>query len=189
MKKLAILMVLAMEIAVGGCGSGKTTSNVVNTSTTGNWEAQFTVQSGTFSQASLLDFVTTFSVTNNGPLDISALSFFNDGSCFSTTKNANGVGGNASFTTNTATGQVTGNLNLTVTSNTTGSVLSLMSLPDGLTGTSNGTTTTTGTLTNGTVVGTFTLTPGASASSCTGTGTFIMCQDPNSQGVCVAPAQ
>jgi hypothetical protein len=160
----------------------------VNTSTTGNWEAQFTVQSGTVSQASLLNFVTTFSVTNSGPLDISALSFFNDGTCFSTLKDTNGVGGNASFTTNTTTGQVTGNLNLTVTSNTTGSILTLTSLPDGLTGTSNGTTTTTGTLSNGVVVGNFTLAPGANASSCTGAGTFIMCQDPNSQGVCVAPA-
>ncbi len=188
MKKLAILILLAMEIVVCGCGSGNTTNNYVNTATSGNWEAQFTVGSGSFSQASLLSFVTTFSVTNNGPLGDPLLSFFNDGACFSTTKDANSVAGNASFTTDTTTGQVTGSLNLTVTSNTTGSVLTLTSLPDGLTGTSNGTTTTTGTLSNGVVVGTFLLTPGANASSCTGGGTFIMCQDPNSQGVCVAPS-
>jgi len=90
----------------------------------------------------------------------------------------------ASFTTNTATGQVIGNLNMTVTSTTNSSVLTLTSNPNGLTGTSSGTLTTTGVLSNGVVVGTWTL-KNSTDSACNspaqgtnGTGfTFIMCQN------------
>ncbi|PYX52464.1 MAG: hypothetical protein DMG79_00590, partial [Acidobacteria bacterium] len=72
MKKLAFLVLLALELAVSGCGNS-TNSNTTNTSTSGNWEVQFT---GGTEEASKLNFVTTFSVTNTGPLDITAFSFF-----------------------------------------------------------------------------------------------------------------
>ena len=169
MKKLAILLGLALELAVCGCGNNKPNS-VTNTSTSGNWEAQLIDGTG---QASLLNFVVAFSVTNNGPLDITGFGFFNQGSCFDTGLNKQTENGNASFTTDT-TGHVTGTLDLTVNSSSTGSVLKLTGQ---LTGTSNGTTTTTGTLSNGVVVGTWSLSAGqGSASSCTGSGTFVMCQ-------------
>lgn len=173
MKKVAILLALAMELAVLGCGTN-VPSTVTNTSTTGNWEAQLINATG---QASLLNFVVGFNVLNSGPLNVTGFAFFNQGACFSLGANANKQAGNASFTTNISTGQVTGTLSLTVTSNTNGNVLELTSLKDGLTGISNGTTTTLGTLSNGVVVGTWTLKPDPKATGCASqTGTFLMCQ-------------
>lgn len=172
MKKLALVVLLALEIAVCGCGATNNNSTTTNTQATGNWEAQMT---GGTDQASLLNFVTTFKVTNSGPLDITGFGFFNAGACFTTGTNAETVTGNASFTT-ASTNTVTGTLNLTITSSTNGSVLTLS--PGTLTGTSNGTTTTTGSLSNGVVVGTWTLTPGNGATGCnSGSGTYLLCQD------------
>jgi hypothetical protein len=180
MKKLAMALGLAM--AVCGCGNNKP-NTVTNTSTTGNWEAQLVSNNG--GQGSLLNFVVAFSVTNSGPLDITGFGFFNQGSCFQTGLNQQKESGSASFTTDT-TGHVTGTLNLTITSSTTGSVLTLTSNDNGLTGTSNGTTTTTGTLSNGVVIGTWTLSPGNSGGSdCTGSGTFLMCEGTST---CTPPA-
>ena len=177
MRRLAILVLLALEFAVCGCANN-TPSTVTNTSTTGNWEAQLINPSG--GQASLLNFVVSFNVTNSGPLDITGFGFFNDNTCFAKDFNTQKESGNASFTTDSA-GHVTGTLSLKITSSTTGSVLTLTSNPDGLTGTSNGTTTTTGTLSNGVVVGTWTLTPGGTAKGCNAVNapdaTFVMCQN------------
>ena len=179
MRRLAILVLLALEFAVGGCANN-TPSTVTNTSTTGNWEAQLINPSG--GQASLLNFVVAFNVTNSGPLDITGFGFFNENTCFAKDFNSQTESGTASFKTDSA-GHVTGTLSLKITSTTTGSVLTLTSNPDGLTGTSNGTTSTTGTLSNGVVVGTWTLTPGANATAngCnavnTPDATFVMCQN------------
>jgi len=172
MKKLALVALLALELAVSGCGTSGTPSDTTNTQATGNWEAQMT---GGTDQASLLNFVTTFTVTNSGPLDITGFGFFNAGACFATGTDAENVTGNATFTTS-STNSVTGTLTLTVTSSTNGSVLTLNQ--GTLTGTSNGTTSTTGTLSNGVVVGTWTLAPGNGATGCnSGTGSYILCQD------------
>ncbi len=169
MKKL-LLLVLALELVVCGCG-GKNTTTTASTSTSGNWEAQLT---GGTEQASLVNFVVAFSVTNSGPLDITGFSFINDGACFATGVNSESETGSASFTT-ASTGAVTGTLNLAVTGlNPAGNVLTLTGA---LTGTSNGTTTTTGTLTNGVVVGTWMLSGGAGDPSCTGSGSFVMCEN------------
>ena len=174
MKKLALAALLAVELAICGCGSSNNTSNTTNTQATGNWEAQLT---GGTDQAALLNFVTSFTVTNSGPLDMTGFGFFNAGSCFATGTNAETVSGNADFTTS-STNSVTGTLDLTITSSTNGNVLKLSG---NLTGTSNGTTSTTGTLSNGVVVGTWTLS--TSDPKCTGVPTgataFIMCQDKN----------
>jgi hypothetical protein len=171
MKKLAILVMLAVELAVCGCANN-TPSTVTNTSTTGNWEAQLISNNG--GQGSLLNFVVGFNVTNSGPLNITNFAIFNQGACFAPGLTGETESGTATFTTD-ATGNVNGTLELTVTSSTTGSVLSLTGQ---LTGTSNGTTTTTGTLSNGEVIGSWTLKPGQSSSSsdCTGGGSFVMCQ-------------
>ena len=185
MKKVALLM-LALELAVCGCGSNNP-STTTTTQATGSWEAQLT---GGTEQASRLNFVTAFTVTPNAagtaePLDITGFGFFNDGACFAT--DVNGVTeenetGTATITTNTGTDQVTGTLTLTVQSiSPPGNTLTLTG---NLTGTSNGTTTTTGTLTNGVVEGTWTLTGGAGDPSCTGGGSFLMCQG---QRTCTPP--
>jgi hypothetical protein len=178
MTKLA-LIVLALELAVCGCGNS-TPSATNNTQTTGNWEAFLT---GGTDQASLLNFVVAFNVTNTGPLDFTGFSFFNQGACF-----ANGINDetqNGSATLNTASaGTVTGTLLMNVISTTNGNALALTGT---LTGNSNGTTTTTGNLTNGVVVGQWTLTGEAGDPSCNVTnGTFVMCQNP-SGGTCPAP--
>lgn len=181
MKKLAVLMVLALELAVCGCGTTPP-STVTNTQTIGNWEAQMIGGTGAASQ---LNFVTSFNVTNGGPLSDVAVGFYNAGACFATGENVQNGSGTASFTTNQSTEQVTGSLTFMVTSIIpSGNVLTLTSYPDGLTGTSNGTSSTTGTLTNGIVVGTWTLT---GSSSCTANGTFTMCQTVGSNGVCPPP--
>lgn len=174
MKKLALVALLALELVVCGCGTSGAPPTTTNTQATGNWEAQLT---GGTDQASLLNFVTTFTVTNSGPLSVTGFGFFNAGSCFATGTNAETVSGNASFTTS-STNTVTGTLTLTVTSSTNGSVLTLGTpTPATLTGTSNGTTTTTGTLSNGVVVGQWSLSPGSGATGCNaGSGNFIMCQ-------------
>lgn len=171
MKKFAFLAMLALELAMCGCGTSSNSSTTTNTEATGNWEAQLT---GGTEQTSLMNFVTTFTVTNSGPLNITGFGFFNSGACFTTGANAETVTGNATFTT-TSTNSVTGTLNLTVTSATTGAVLTLQ--PGTLTGTSNGTTTTTGTLSNGVVIGNWNLTAGSN-SQCSGSmqGSYILCQ-------------
>ena len=173
MKKFALMVLLALEMAVCGCGNS-TNSNTTNTEAKGNWEAQLT---GGTDQAALLNFVTAFTVTNSGPLDITGFGFFNSGGCFATGTTAETESGTASFTTS-STNTVNGTLDLTITSATNGNVLTLNGT---LTGTSNGTTTTTGTLSNGVVVGTWSVQ--TSDPNCTGVpnsatpGTFIMCQD------------
>lgn len=174
MKKL-VLIVLALELAVCGCGNN-TRQTTVTTSTSGNWEAQMI---GGIGPASQLNFVTSFNVTSTTgftpqPLDITGFGFFNDGACFTTGNDAETETGTATLNT-AGSGAVTGGLTFTVNSTTIpGNVLTLTSV-DGLTGTSNGTTSSTGTLSNGIVVGTWKL-ASSSNSSCAGSGTFIMCQ-------------
>ena len=181
MKKLAILALLALELAVCGCGKSPP-KNSTTTTAGGNWEA---LLSGGKGAASELNFVTTFTVTdttgaNNQPLKITGFSFFNAGACFANGASASTETGNATLNTS-ATNQVTGTLSFTVTS-PAGNVLSLSG---NLTGTSNGTTTTTGTLSSGVVSGTWTLTGGQGDASCSvPQGTFIMCQGANT---CTVP--
>ncbi len=177
MKKLAILIVLALEIAVCGCGASKNANTEVNTTTSGNWEAQLV---GGTQQAALMDFVVTFSVTNSGPLDITGFSFFNSGACFGNDIHSTTQSGTANFTT-AGTGNVTGTLNLTIKSTTSANTITMTG---NLTGTSNATSGTLGTLSNGVVNGTWQLTGGAGDPSCSGTGTFLMCQGSNT---CTAP--
>lgn len=176
MKKLALLFVLALELAVGGCGTSPNTSTTTFTSTNGLWEAVLLNGTG---QASLLNFIVTFAVNTTGPLDITQFAFFNQGSCFNVGLNQTSESG--TMTLNTANnGQVTGTFTLTIRSATNGTVLKLFN--GTVTGTSNGTTTTTGTLSNGMVTGNWSLTPGSSADkSCNSVpdsagATFVMCQ-------------
>ena len=192
MKKLALLLVLAVELAVCGCGNPPI-KTVVTTNTSGNWEAQLFSNNAPVSD---LNFVTSFNITNttnttvsNEPLDITGFGFFNSGPCFDTGLTSETEVGTATLNTNNA-GQVTGSLTFTITSTTIpGNVLTLTTSPNGaLTGISNGTTTTTGTLSKGVVVGTWTLK--SSNSSCNNSNpnnpnTFLMCQG---AATCTPPA-
>ena len=186
MKKLAILLAIALELAVSGCGNSTPTSTITTTASNASWEAQLTGGTG---QASLLNFVVTFSVNTTGPLDVTGFSFFNQGSCFTTTANSQTVSGTTTLTT-TATDTVTGPFTLTIKSNSNSNALALTGT---VTGTSSGTTTTIGNLSNGVVVGTWTL--NSSDSNCTGggstppSGTFVMCQGAATCSVTSAAAE
>jgi hypothetical protein len=176
MKRLFFLVPLAMAFAIVSCSTTPPSNNNLTTSTSGNWEARLTGGTG---QESLLDFVVTFSVTDtsttqpNEPLDITALSFYNQGACFALGDDEESETGTVTLNT-ASTGQVTGTMNLNIGSASNGT---LLQLNGNVTGTSNSTTTTTGTLSDGVVSGTWTLTPGATATGCSAaTGDFLMCQ-------------
>ena len=173
MKKLAILALLALAAIISSCAhSPKTT---ITTTAGGEWEATLTGGTGSTSE---LNFVTGFNVTDttgisNEPLDITSFGFFNAGSCFTNGLDQSTQTGEATLVTN-ANGQVSGSLSFKIVSSTSSSVLTLNSTPSGgVSGTSNGTTTTTGTLSNGIVWGTWQLNGGA---GCQGQGNFTMCQ-------------
>lgn len=174
MKKLVVfLVVTGLGAALLACGNNTRTNNITTT-TNGNWEAGF---SGGTGPTSLLGFVVQFSVTDttghaNEPLDITNFAFYNAGGCFATGKNEETESGTATLTT-ASSGQVTGTLDMVVKSDATGAALTLTG---NLTGTSNGTTTTTGTLSDGVAWGNWTLTPGSGPSTCSAGGTYIMCQ-------------
>jgi hypothetical protein len=172
LKILAILMLLALELAVCGCGT-TSPSTEQNTTTSGNWEVQFT-GSPTLGPvpASQLNFITAFNLTDSGPLDVTGFGFFNSGSCFTNGTDASTEAGTATLTA-TSTSQITGTLTFTVTSATTPSVLSMTN--GTLTGTTNGTVGVTGTLSNGVVTGDWALS-NPSDPTCNGGGTFLMCQ-------------
>jgi hypothetical protein len=184
MKKLAFLTLLALAVAISSCGNG-TPTNTTTTQTSGNWLAQLTGGKG---DASELNFVTAFSVSGaNGtsePLDITGFGFINNGACFASGLDNEHLTGSATISTG-STGQVNGTMTYTVVSITPSG--NTLSLTGNLTGTSNGTTTTIGTLSNGIVQGTWTLMGGAGDASCGNQGgNFLMCQSPVS-GVCPVP--
>lgn len=168
MKKMALLALVALEICVCACGNNPPTSTIITQSGNSKWEAVLNDGQG---QDSLLDFVTAFSVgENGGTLDVTYVGFFNQSACVSSAYSGSG---SAVLTTNSSD-QVTGTLTFTVTS-----ANSTLTLNGNLNGTSSGSTSTTGNLTNGVVSGTWTLT--SSDTSCvpsgtTPTGTFLMCQ-------------
>lgn len=176
MKKLAIPVLLVAAAVLFGCNVPRT--DISSTSTSGNWEARLT---GGTQEASLLNFTTAFNVVNGGPLSITGFSFINQGACFATGLSTESESGNASFVTS-SNGQVTGTFTMTVSAVPAGNSLVLNG---NLTGTSNGTTTSVGTLSNGVVVGTWTLTGGNGDASCAGTGNFVMCQGAST---CTPPA-
>jgi len=174
MKTAAFLVLLALAVVVASCGTGKPTTTVENT-VNGNWEAQLAGGTGPASQ---LDFIIQFNVTNvNGstePIDFTGFSFINDqaasGSCFPSGQT---VSGNATITV-LSTNQVQGTMAITVSGAASTSTLTLTGT--NVYGTANGTPGTIGTLTNGVVTGTWSLTGSCVGSGTTASGTFTMCQ-------------
>ncbi len=174
MKKVAILTLLALAAAVLSCGT-RTPTTTVETTTSGNWEAQLV---GGIGPASQLNFVTQFTLTNvNGVSETftpTGFSFINLGPCF---VSANSTTGTASLNTNSAN-QVTGSMTYTVASGTpAGNTLTLTTgTSGGISGTASGTQGTVLVMTNGVVWGGWTLSTTNSSSGCAGSGTFLMCQ-------------
>jgi len=185
MKKVAILTLLALltlAAALSSCGT-RTPTTTVQTTTSGNWEAQLV---GGIGPASQLNFVTQFTLDNNNgvsePFTPTGFSFINAGPCFVTDNTPSGT---ASLNTNSAN-QVTGSMTFIATSLTpTGSTLTLTTgTSGGISGTATGTPGTVLIMTNGVVWGTWNLTSTNSSSGCSGTGTFLMCQ---SAATCTIP--
>jgi hypothetical protein len=163
MKSIAILSLVALALVVLGCGA----TNTLTTNVSGTWEATLTSTSG--GNSNTLSFITTFSLNLNGSLNVTNFTFLNTGGCF--VSNTLPVG--TAVLTTSGTNQVTGPFNFTVASSNPGG--NTLTLSGTLTGTSNGTTTTVGTLSNGVVKGGWTLSNSSDA-DCTGSGSFTMCQ-------------
>lgn len=173
MKKFLILTLLALELAVCGCGNTTPSSTITTETPNSTWEAQLTGGTG---PASGLSFTTAFSSSNYSTLDITNFFFINTGPCFGANVGDSTVAGAVTLTTN-STDQVSGSLGFAVTSVTpAGNILTLTST--GLSGTSNGTDLSIGTLSNGVVWGNWTLTGGQGDPGCAGSGNFVMCQGP-----------
>jgi hypothetical protein len=179
MKKLGIIVLLALAMLLANCGS-RTVSQQNLTGTGGNWEAEFTGGTG---NAALLAFTTQFNTGfGGGPFNIYFLSFINTNPCFATVTKTSG---SATLVTNGAD-VVTGSLSYTVIGSSASSAgsspytstLTLTANPNldegELTGTASGSSGNTA-LEDGVAYGDWTLT--SSNSACTGAGTFIMCQE------------
>ena len=178
MRKLAFLPLLALAGLITSCGSNTIQPTPTSTAS-GNWEAQLTGGSGPATGLSfLINFY--FSTTNgnaSGPITVNDFSFINANTCF---PSISGVSGSAQLTNNTNTNQITGTMTLTIKS-ASGSTLTLTANPPvgEVLGTSSG-----GTISNGAVNGTWTLTNATSGSPCIAGGisstvqpSFIMCQN------------
>ncbi|HUO24726.1 MAG TPA: hypothetical protein VMU61_03610 [Candidatus Aquilonibacter sp.] len=153
MKQLAVVVLLALELAVLGCGSS-TPTNTAPTAASGTWQAVLVGGSG---EASTLNFVTTFSVNGDSSLDVTGIQFITVGPCFGAGSTAGG-----SLSVSNSTGVVTGPFSFSVQSGT-GNTLTLA-------GTENGTV----------ITGTWTLNGSGgcddSDSTTQPSRTFTMCQ-------------
>lgn len=156
MKEVALLLLVALML--NGCGSSSPTTQ---TAASGVWSADL---SGGIGPASGFSFTTQFTVNSNGSLNITNFQFLTEGTCFPITGGTQS--GSMVLPPNTTTTAVTGPFTYTVQSG--GNTLSL-------TGTVTGTITTTSTtLTGGSVTGTWSLTGGT---GCNVTGqAFTMTQ-------------
>jgi len=159
MKEVAILLLVALML--NGCGSSQTAAQAAEG---GGWAA---VMSGGESTSSGFSFNTQFTVGSNGALSISSFELLNQDTCFGTSIPASG--GTLDVTYNSAD-QVTGTFSFTITS-AAGDVVTLTS--SSVTGTVN---TNGNTLSNGSIIGSWTLAPGSGSTCVVASGTFTMTQ-------------
>jgi hypothetical protein len=161
MKEVAILLLLALML--NGCG---TTTPNAQAAASGGWEAQM---SGGVGTSSGFSFIAQFTVGDNGALSFSNFQFLNQqqDTCFGTDSITES--GMLDVTFNSAD-QVTGTFSFTITSSA-GDAVTLSS--SDVTGTIN---TTTNSLTNGSITGTWTLAPGTGTGCVATSGTFTMTQ-------------
>jgi hypothetical protein len=168
MKKLAALVLLALECMVCGCGNSAKSTTLPTTSASGNWQA---ILVGGEGSAGAINFDTTFIVDpGGGTLNIDTVAFYTTsaGACFQSGQSASG----SAVLVTSASNVVTGTMTLTVTSGVpAGNTLTLNGTS--VTGTSNNLV-----LNDGVVTGTWTLTGGQGDPSCVSKspGTFTMTQ-------------
>jgi hypothetical protein len=148
MKKLFVVVFLALELIVTGCGNGTATAA---TTASGTWQAVLT---GGAAEASALSFITKFSVNGDGSLSVSSFGFLTVGTCFVSGQTESG---SADLVTDTTTNLVTGTITFVVQSGSpAGNTLTL-----------------TGTESGSTITGTWVLEGGT---GCQGSGDFTMTQ-------------
>jgi uncharacterized protein YceK len=158
MKEVAILLLAALLL--NGCSTS--TSTTVQTPVGNGWQAAMSGGEGTSSGFSFNSF---FTVGSGGALSISSLQLLNSGTCFGTTNISSGG------TLNIATVlPVTGTFTFTLTSGA-GDVITLSS--SDVTGTVNSTT---NVLSNGSIIGTWTLAPASGSACAVANGSFTMKQ-------------
>ncbi len=158
MRKVAVAPLLALSILLAGCGS---TSSTTVSSGGSAWQAALLESSGA---STPYNFITLFSIADDGSLSVSSLTFITNNPCFVSGASA---GGQAMLTVDTTTDQVTGTMNYAVQSgDPAGNALQL-------TGTSVTGSEVSGGLTGGVVTGNWALT---GSSGCTGAGTFTLRQ-------------
>jgi hypothetical protein len=164
MKEVAILLLVALML--NGCGNSNNPPNVQQASG-GTWQSAMLGGEGL---ASGLSFITQFTVGSNGALSITNFQFLTqvDGGCFPVTGAT--PSGNLMLTFNSAD-QVTGTFSFTIVSN--GNTLTLTSTS--VTGNVNSNNT----LSNGVIIGTWTLTGGTGCNGVNGTFTLTQSTSTN----------
>jgi hypothetical protein len=167
MKQVAILLLLAMTLMVGGCGSTPTS---VQTGAGGIWLAEL---SGGTGEASGFSFITQFTLNGNATLNITSFQFLtvNGGSSDCFPINGGTVSGSIPLTLQ-SNDTVTGTITYTVTDG--GNTLTLTGNVVGTATESGGGTNATYTLTSATITGNWSL-KGSGNCSATG-GSFSMTQ-------------
>jgi hypothetical protein len=164
MKEVAILLLVALMLT--GCGNSDNPPDVQQASG-GTWQSAMLGGEGT---ASGLSFITQFTVGSAGALSITNFQFLNqvDGGCFPVTGAT--PSGNLTVTFNSAD-QVTGTFSFTIVSG--GNTLTLTSTS--VTGTVNSNNT----LSNGVIIGTWTMTGGTGCDNVNGQFTMTQSTSPN----------
>jgi len=146
-KPTAVIAVLALVVAMAGCGS----NNGSNTNVNGNWSATLLNSSD---GSSAFSFTTTLNEASQGNVTVTNFKFTSTGSCFvdgQTTQSGN-------FTlSGDFSGNVKGTFGMTVSSLPSSGTQSQLVLQGGVGP-------------NNTVTGTWTL---SGSSACTGNGTFV----------------
>jgi len=150
---------LLLTLGIAGCGSTPTTV------TTGTGELWQSAMSGGIGDSSGFSFITEFTVASNGALTISNFQLVNTDSCFGGADVSED--GTLKLTFNSA-GTVTGTFSFTLTS-AAGDKVTLTSTT--ITGTYDDTN---DVLTDGSIIGTWTLLPGSDSKCVKASGPFTM---------------
>jgi hypothetical protein len=111
MKLVAVLILVAAGVGLLACGGTNTTTSTAQSTASGTWQALLLDGTG---NASSLNFVTTFTVDQDGTLGNVNIEFLTDDPCFTISNTAAGT----LNVTISASGLVTGPFNFTVNSGT-----------------------------------------------------------------------
>ncbi|MGA2021826.1 MAG: hypothetical protein ABSH02_14635 [Candidatus Sulfotelmatobacter sp.] len=166
MKEVAILLLFALML--NGCGSSQTTAQAAEG---GVWGATMLGGLST-GESTGFSFQTQFTVGSNGALGITNFQFLNAGTdnCFGTAT-ATTSGSLTNLDYNSADQLISGTFSFTITSAAGDKVTLTSTAVTGVVNTNNNT------LSDGSIIGNWTLAPASSNSTCVATsGTFTMTQ-------------